>query len=366
MNLKDNWNSYKNKELESLETILKDRGFTLAPEQPHITGERFLMQAVTTASGKKLILYGTDQSDKKVVIKATSDDSGKKELQHERECRSFLKEIDFAADTFHTPEEIAFFEEDGMLISVNVFISQPSTFLERNLEEQFTFALSAFKAQEGAHATTYKHIESIRRAYQVRSGKDYVSRFKEFIDVVNHNEQATNETKRALTAASKKIEANTEAIERYCRFLTHTDFVPHNVRIDNYGTMYLLDYSSLVFGNKHEGWARFLNFMTLYNPELEKALLDYVRDNRAQEEYQSLHLMRLYRLGEIIRYYVGTLEHSTHDLYTLNKSRVAFWTSVLEAELNNERISQESREAYILQRDSLRSPEEKKRQVGLH
>ena len=53
--------------------------------------------------------------------------------------------------------------------------------------------------------------------------------------------------------------------------------------------MYLLDHSSLRFGNKYEGWARFRNFTTFYNRPLEEALLLYMRNNRAEEKCFRLH-----------------------------------------------------------------------------
>jgi thiamine kinase-like enzyme len=158
---------------------------------------------------------------------------------------------------------------------------------------------------------------------------------------------------------------NHSRIDQYGNFLTHTDFVPHNFRIKD-GTLYLLDFSSLRFGNKHEGWARFLNFMTLHNRELETLLVSYVKDNRSEEELESLWLMRLFRLGEIITYYVTTLDKSVDNLLTLNQSRVVFWSEVLKAELRNERVAESIVEEYRQQRDQLRTEEEKVRQVGLH
>jgi hypothetical protein len=130
--------------------------------------------------------------------------------------------------------------------------------------------------------------------------------------------------------------------------------------------IYLLDTASLRFGNKYEGWARFLNFMTLYNPALEGALVQYVRDNRTPEESETLSLMRIYRLGEILSYYSDWLEKVSGDLHALTKARIAFWSQALAAQLQGETLSQESIASYKNQRDSLRSEDEKRRQIGLH
>src|SRR5690606_17976906 len=157
-----------------------------------------------------------------------------------------------------------------------------------------------------------------------------------------------------VTASHAKLTEQKERIEQYCGFLTHTDFVPHNFRIKD-DILYLLDFSSLQFGNKHESWARFLNFMTLYNPELESLLIDYVDQNRASEERESLQLMRLFRLGEIITYYVKNVSQSDGSLKTLNQNRVQFWADVLAAEIENKRVSRDIVKNYQTNRDQLRS-----------
>ena len=83
------------------------------------------------------------------------------------------------------------------------------------------------------------------------------------------------------------MEEHRTVIERYSGFLTHNDFVPHNLRVSG-KEVYLLDYSSMLFGNKYESWARFLNFMIHHNRPLELALANYVRTNRGEEEYLEL------------------------------------------------------------------------------
>ncbi len=357
------WRTYLANELPVVTSIIGPLGYSLDEDQPHIKGERFLMQAMTTAGGKKMILLGK-QGDKKVVIKATNDNAGKKELLHERLCRKSLHEIDFAYEGFHSPAELEFIEQEGYTISIHEFIDQPSAFLERPIEEQFQFSLNAFKNQERARATTKRHFKSIVRLFGNRTSGDYLHLFSGF-ETFLKNEKVSSNILENIQVVRMKLTAQQKRIEQYCGFLTHTDFVPHNFRIKD-DVLYLLDFSSLTFGNKHESWARFLNFMTLHNPELERLLVQYVEDNRSPEERESLQLMRLFRLGEIISYYTKTLKNSSDELLELNQQRVYFWNDVLSAELTDQRVERKVVEKYIRSRDSLRSPEEKERQVGLH
>lgn len=359
------WKEYLAKELPVITELLAPYHITLLEDQPHTKGERFLIQALTTIGGKKLILLGTDtKTHKKVVIKATNDYQGKEELKHERTCRTLLHAINFSYESFHSPQELYFIENKGYVIYVGEFIEQASSFLERPLPEQFTFSLRALKAQEQTRATTATHIKTVKRVFGTRTSADYLLMVEGFIKKVT-DEGSFGESVAVMQETCEVLTKNQKRIEQYCGFLTHTDFVPHNFRIKD-DTLYLLDFSSLRFGNKHESWARFLNFMSLYNPELENLLVTYVKENRLKEEQESLHLMRLFRLTEIIAYYVGTLERSTGNLQELNRARVHFWTEVLKAELAHKAVPDEVRTEYKHTRDRLRSDEEKSRQVGLH
>ena len=271
---KEIWDEYRTQELAAVTAILADFGYELENEQPHLIGEKYLMHAVTTTSGRKLILLGKRKADgKRVVIKATKDADGIKELEHERVCRQVLQEIKFAYQTFLSPEELLFTKKDGYVISIQVFIEQQSTFLARPLADQFALALKAFKAQESAHAATYEHSQRIKKTFGAVDAKGYLENFSEFSKNILALSKDDKSLQKALEDAYAQLSANTKTIEQYGNFLTHTDFVPHNFRIVG-EDIYLLDYSSLRFGNKYEGWARFLNFMTLYNPDLEKALVE--------------------------------------------------------------------------------------------
>ncbi len=359
------WKKYLENELPIVRSILLEFGIHLAEEQPHIKGERFLIQALTTLGGKKLILLGEDTRTKKpVVIKATNDPGGMQELLHERTCRSLLHDINFSYDSFHSPKEYYFIKKKGYVISVSEFIEQTSSFLDRPLPEQFSFALRALKAQELTRATTATHLKKVARVFGTRTSDTYRSMLQGFVSAVGE----TGEFEVAISRI-KKVQSlfaeRSMRVEQYCGFLTHTDFVPHNFRIRD-GVLYLLDFSSLRFGNKHEGWARFLNFMTLYNRDLEELLTRYIRENRSPEEQESLHLLRLFRLAELITYYVGTLKKSSGTLFELNQARVHFWSDVLEAELISEIVSDARVAEYITLRDRLRSDEEIQRQQNLH
>ncbi len=365
MNAKIAWETYCTTELEILRPLLARRGYTLNEAQPHLAGERYLMQAVTTTSGKKLILLGNRNDGTPVIIKATRDGAGIRELTHEQACRAVLKKIDFAGVVFHTPELIEHITEAGFVVVITRFVVQTTAFTERPLKEQFDLALRAFKGQESAHATTFNHRALIAQTFGMRDAAAYLSSFAKFItNVATTLPQETALVER-LQSAHNLLTIHTQTIEQYCGFLTHTDFVPHNIRIEN-DTIILLDHSSLTFGNKYEGWARFVNFMTLYNPPLEAALTQYVKNNRSPEESVSLQMMRVYRLGEIIWYYVRTLNASSDNLLKLNTARVYFWSDVLSYIIKNETVPNALVDSYKATRDSLRSEEEKKRQVGLH
>lgn len=361
---KTDWDTYLATELRTLAPLLALHGFSLDDTQVHTLGERFLMQAVTTVGGQKLILRGTDAMGQPVIIKTSRDPIGQAEIRHERLCRSLINELDFAYNVFVAPQELLHLETAGFVINVQTYIDQETTFLERPLSEQFSYVLSAFKAQEDSRATTGSHVRHIARTFGYKTSRDYSLLAQEFITTITILPDAHRAHNLLRTVASR-LEDNSERIEQYCGFLTHTDFVPHNFRIKD-EQLFLLDFSAIRFGNKHEGWARMLNFMTLYNPALEDALISYVELNRAAEERESLQLMRIFRLAELITYYSKTLHRSHGALRTLNETRIDFWSDVLTAELMDTRVAPNIVQAYQTTRDTLRSDEEKRRQQGLH
>lgn len=362
---KQKWATYCTNEIAFLTPILAERGITLEHEQPHIAGERYLMQAVTTTHGKKIILLGKTKDGMRVIIKATRDPNGKKEMAHERACRQLLEKINFARDVFHSPRELHQFTQNTCFVTVTEFIEQDTSFIERPLETQYQYALSVFHAQEGAHATTWSHIRQIKKTFAIRNSHTYLNNFSTFKAQSTFALPQETSLIENLEKAFHHLQENVQTIEQYTGFLTHTDFVPHNIRIKD-GRIYLLDHSSLVFGNKYESWARFINFMTLYNPPLAQALITYVVLNRTPEETIALRMLRIYRLGEIITYYINATHESVGDLRILNTERIHFWNTILEYVRTDRPVPEYIINTYKQKRDLLRSEDEKKRQQGLH
>jgi hypothetical protein len=362
------WEEYREQELARTSPILQELGFILDQEQAHIGGERFLMvgERDVGGGGYKLVLTGTRASDgKRVIIKVSSDAKGKKEIRTERQARETLHALKFAYFTILSPQEILFTERKGITIFITAYIEQEKTFLERPIEEQFSLALVALKTQEGMHAATPSHINFIRDTFGIWDADTYLKSFGKFETQAILFHSANPALVETFKKAKSYLQQHRETIEQYCGFLTHADFVPHNLRIEG-NTIYLLDYASLHFGNKHESWARFLNFMLLYNRPLEAALLQYVRENRTPEEYFSIRLMRIYKLGFLLSFYAESLDKTSGNLRTLSEKRLDFWRTALESLLTDTPLSQEVIETYKNERDALRSEEEKERQKNLH
>ncbi len=353
--IKTEWEKYVREERARTAPIISRFGFMLDEVQPHVGGERYLMQAITSVSGPKLILIGTRASDqKRVVIKASSHPSGIQEIETERRTRTALGDLEFSYRRFYAPTEILHYRQKGVCISVQEYIEQELAFLDRPLKEQFSLSLEAFKAQESAHATTSSHMRRVNGIFPLWGAREYLTN-------ASFLAKKTGDLDRAVAFLTE----NESTIERYSGFLTHSDFVPHNIRIRD-DKLYLLDHSSIRFGSKYESWARFINFMVLYNPTLADALIAYVRANRDPEELHALKCMRVFRLIEIVAYYTGTLSRSEDSLHKLNTARITFWRTLLENLLHDQPLPSEVRDAYIATRDSLRTNEEKQRQKDLH
>lgn len=349
------WHEYRERDLARVTPELQKLGIAIDEEQPHLVGERHLLQTThdVGGGGHKLVLLGIEtRSGKRVVIKATSDPEGKKEIEKERRARATITGLNFSYTAFRAPQEFIHTDKAGVRISVTEFIEQTSTFLDRPIAEQFALILKGLKVQEGVHATTYSHAQTIKRAFGSIGADEYIAKAKQYAGPGD-------------ASALKFLEDKHVRIEQYCGFLTHADFVPHNLRIRD-GEIYLLDYASIHFGNKHESWARLMNFMLLYNPELERALDQYIKDNRALEEYESLQALRVYKLLFLLYFYRTNLPVTEGSLRTLTEARIAFWTKALVAVQADNPISTADIAAYKQLRDSLRSPEELKRQENLH
>ena len=346
-------------ELNTIAGLLKSLGFPLEERQPYMSGERYLM------TGGKLVLAGRqDAGGIKVVIKASRDQNGKKEIDAEKRARDLMRSLSFADKKILLPDELYYGTSGDYVFLVTRFIPQEKVFVAHTIDEQFFIALSAFEAQESFHAATYEHLRAVKNVFPVLSAVEYIRDFARLKDSLlrlypDEKLQATLEQTVAFLAEHRIM------IDRYTSYLTHTDFVPHNFRIAEH-TLYMLDcvpnYATVHFGNKYEGWARFLNYMLIHSPELERLFVEYVRRSRGEDEYLSLRLMRAYKIVFLLEYYARALQKTTGDLHALTLARLAYWREALSAILKDRPLQKEITQKYIATRNALRSEEEKERQ----
>lgn len=365
-NITSSWEEYRDQELVLVSNILSTLGYTLDEKQVHTAGERSLMtgERDVGGGGLKLVLTGkSDVDDKRVVIKTSSDPAGQQEIRRERDARIRINAIPFAYHSFNTPQELYFGTHGSHIISIVEYVSQEKPLLMRPLEEQFFLTLKALEAQEGAHAAASSHTEHTAEL-GAKSADEYIHDFSGFCSVIRDKNINDPELHKVLDQALAFLKEHRTTIERYCGFLTHADFVPNNFRVrDN--ELYLLDYASIHFGNKYEGWARLLNFMVHHNPDLEHALIDYIRTNRSADEYLSLRLMRIYKLGFLLKYHSLTHNSGSSNMRTLAEARIVFWTEVLKSVLTDTLVSQNIIDIYMQTSRALRSEEERARQVEM-
>ena len=102
--------------------------------------------------------------------------------------------------------------------------------------------------------------------------------------------------------------------------------------------------------------------MLIHSPDLEKALSKYISDNRGKEENLNLRILRAYKIVFLLYYYAQALAKTEGDLQKLTIARMHFWHKALESVLESRSLEDGEVAAYLGQRDSLRSEEEKKRQ----
>lgn len=354
-------------EIKDISALLEPLGFTLDARQPYVSGERFLM------AGNKLVLAGTKTDQKsgtitRVIIKTSSNPFGKKEIESEKKARDLMRTLVFANNKILIPEEIYYGKKDEYIFLITRFIPQEKVFVAHTIEEQFFIALSAFESQESFHATTFEHIRAIKDVFPVLHSTEYIREFARLKESILKNyasEPLANSLRETLEKAETFLKQNSTTIDRHANYLTHTDFVPHNFRLDGH-SLFMLDcvpnYSTIHFGNKYEGWARFLNFMMIHSPELDKLLSKYIKDTRGENEYLSLRLMRVYKITFLLDFYARSLTKTTGDLHTLTLTRVEYWQEALRATLEDRPLSKEITDQYKKTRDSLRSEEEKNRQ----
>lgn len=346
-------------EIDIISTLLKPIGFSLDKHQPYTSGERYLM------AGGKLVLAGTRDIDgARTIIKASRTADGRKEIESEKHSRDLMMSLSFADKKILVPEELFYGTAGSYVFLIIRFIPQEKVFVAHTIEEQFFIALSAFEAQESFHATTFEHLRAVKAVFPTLSSADYFREFTKLKDSILR--RYSDETLRVvMEQAESFLKQNDMTIDRYASYLTHTDFVPHNFRLAEH-TLYMLDcvpnYATIHFGNKYEGWARFVNYMMVHSPELERLLSDYVKNARGEDEYLSLRLMRAYKIAFLLEFYARSLLKTTGDLHTLTLARIAYWREALIAILEDRPISKEVTEKYIATRNILRSEEEVARQ----
>lgn len=345
-----NLNNMPAKKVARARDFLSDLHITLSDEQPHISGERELL------SQEKMVLMGK-YDGKKVVIKISDHPNGIKEIRHDKAVRDMIERMSFATDELLQADEVLFIEQDGHTLLVTEYIEQDRIFVDRPIEEQFFIALRAFEAQEGFHMTTYEHNKQVRDVFECYTPETYLNKFSEFTKTITKDHPKYFEL---LERAGSFLKENRTVLERYNNHLIHNDFVPHNMRVRG-RDLYVLDQTSFWFGNKYEGWARFLNYMTLHNPSLERLLVSHLKTHRSQE-YLAVRLMRVYKLAMILEFHARMTERADGDLKTLSERRLVFWCAVLECLLDDLPVPEELVEGYTRERDTLRSAEEKKRQ----
>lgn len=341
--------------LEEAGAILAHHGFFLAENQPYISGERFLMAKNKLVLAGMCILVPT-----KIIIKISNLASGRKEIRDEKNIRDMLASLAFTNKSIAIPKEVYFSNTDTYTIWITEYIEQEKIFVEYSVEEQFFMILRAFEAQEAFHATTFEHTRTIAPIFEIFNVKKYQEIFQTFVETLE-KECGNCEATRTLARSEKFFAEHIDTIDRYGKFLTHTDFVPHNFRIKN-KEIYMLDCSAVHFGNKYEGWARFLNYMYIHNPALERLLTEYLRTNRGEEEYLNLRLMRMYKAGHLLAYYARSLKETVGELHTLTELRLNLWNDILKCILADEAPKEKLILNYRTERNALRSLEEKERQ----
>lgn len=341
-------------EIDRVRTLLTPLGFSLDEYQPHVSGERYLM------AKDKLVLVGTRADNVRAIIKASRHKEGKEEILKEQRARQFLLKATFSGDSILFPDELGFAEKDEYVLWATEFIPQEKVFAAYTLEEQFFRALRIFEEQESFHATTYGHVREASKVVPFLRTENYLASFHLFCARIA--EFAGNDMLRdTMAGAETLLVSHADLLDAYSGYLSHTDLVPGNMRL--HGTsVYLIDLASMAFGNKYEGWARFVNWALLHSPELEDSLAAYVRANRGEQEYLCFRLMRIYKAGLLLDFYARSLPKTTGNLRTLTEKRVFLWQAILDAFMRDEKVPAQLLAAYRAERDTLRSAEEIERQ----
>lgn len=351
------WNDKINKELPIIKALLLDLGYELDEIQPNLMGEKFLMKI------DKFVLSAVRIADgKKVIVKVSKDKNGIQEITADRDAMRNLKKMSFALDTIKIAEEYYFDKVSGYTVFIVEFLDQKESMMKLPLEEQFYVTLRAFDILENIYLATKEHKKEVAGKFTVLTAKDYLKKFLQYRDNINKilNDPEVDEK---ISTAKNMFKENMKAVERYENFFVHEDFVQQNFRfVDN--ILYFIDHEALQFGNLYETQARYLNFMLIYSPSLERKYMEYFKKKHEAEEDKiiSLKMMRMLKCTQLLDFYAKSLEKTDGKDYELSKARFSFWLDVLENLMNDTELHHSILTEMITTRDRLRSPEEIERQ----
>jgi len=308
---------------------------------------------------EKLVLLGKRKTDNlRVVIKVSHSPQGKVEIIKEKKVQDTLSKVIFSREDILFPQEIYYGERGAYLIRITNFIPQEKVFASYSLDEQFFKILREFEVQEGFYANTFEHLNIVKSVFPITKAEDYLKSMRDFIQNINHYSKDLSST---ISKGEELIKENLAVIDERSNYLTHTDFVPSNFRLGKDG-VYMIDLSSMHFGNRYEGLARFVNYCIIYSPELGKKICEYIRKNRGEEDYLCLRLMRIYKAGFLLNHYTKIIKKTDGNLCLLTQKRIELWHKIIDSLIKDEPIDEKMVQDYKARRDELRSNEELRRQ----
>lgn len=345
----------RQKELQPIERLLGQLGFALERHQPHISGERFLM------SPNKMVLVGKRVDDKlRVIIKVSRIARGRLEIKQEKRVRDALTAISVPHPGMFFPQEIYYGKRGAYVLLITEYIRQNRVFIAYALDKQFKFVRQSLQTRESIRVASLGQSGRGRKVLPVLRTKDYLEGYKAFQASALRNYQ-TRGIEEAMQAGLDFLAKHKAVMNKFSKYLVHSDFVPHNFRIrDN--KVYILDAAAFHFGNKYEELARLLNYLVVHNPALEQKLLAYVSQELSKSDYLDLKLMRVYKLGFLLQYHTQALAKTSGDLLALTIHRIEFWEEVLRSVLHDKSIDTNIVQVFIENRDNLRSTDEIARQ----
>lgn len=352
---KKEWESKIATELPKVKGLLLELGYQLDEIQPNLMGEKFLMKI------DKFILSAKRISDgQKVIVKISKDSNGIKEIEADRNASKNLEKLPFALDSIKIAEEYYFDKKSGYIIFIIEFLEQETSLMKLPLDEQFYITLRAFDVLENIYLATKEHKKYVKDKFAIYTGELYLQKFTEYRDTINSilNDPHVDSI---ISSAKNLFLDNLNSVKKFEDFFVHEDFVQQNFRIKK-DMLYFIDHEALRFGNLFETQARYLNFMLVHSPLLEKKYIEHLKINKDPERLTSLRMMRLLKCTQLLEYYAKSLQKTQGNEYAISKIRFDFWLSVLEHLMNDSVIHESIVNEFKDARNKLRSPEEIERQ----